>query len=235
MKSITKALFRKLYTYLYSYRQGKGLTAGIQRNYILENGNGDKSTRYIALGDSLTYGYGASSYKGTFPYILSQTLLKKYRRVEVHNLAVCGAGIVDLLHKQVTQAIKSKPNYITILIGTNDVHNFFDIKKFKDCLENIINQLKNGTNAQILIINIPYLISCYMTFPPYNKIMDWRIKRFNRAIEKIAKLKAIKYFDLYYNAKEYFKKNSSFYSSDWFHPSDKGYILWGNLLKFNED
>lgn len=230
MKSIIKILLRRLYTHIYGYRQGLDITTDIQTKYILKNGKGKKGIKYIALGDSLTYGFGASNYKGTFSYILSQKLLKKYKKVEVINLAVCGASVDNLLHKQLPQAIKQKPDFITVLIGTNDVHSFANIKKFKDSLENIISQLKKSTDAQILIINIPYLISAYMTFPPYNMFMDSRIKKFNRVIQETASLKTVKYFDLYIQTKDYFKKGSNLYSSDWFHPSSKGYILWGNLI-----
>ncbi|MCL5070201.1 MAG: SGNH/GDSL hydrolase family protein [Actinobacteria bacterium] len=233
MKSIIKNLLRRLYIYIYGYRLSKNIRSDIQRKYTLKNGKGKKSIRYVALGDSLTYGFGASNHQGTFPYILSQKLLNKYKKVETTNLAVCGANIDDLLYKQLPQAIRKKPNFITILIGTNDAHNCANIKRFKEFLENIIDRLKKSTNAQILIINIPYLISAYMTFPPYNLLMDFRIKKFNRFIEELAGKKAVKYFDLYSSTKNYFKKGSQLYSSDWFHPSDKGYILWGNLINLN--
>jgi lysophospholipase L1-like esterase len=228
-----KIPLKRLYAYLYGYRQSQDMTIDIQRKYILENGKGKKSVKYIALGDSLTYGFGGSNYKGTFPYILSQKLLKKYRKVEIINLAICGARIEDLLYKQIPESVRLKPNFITILIGTNDVHNFTKIEKFRNILKNIIDQLKKKTDAQILIINIPYLITEYMTFPAYNLFMDLRIKKFNRVIEETANLKKVKYFDLYLHSKDYFKKGSSFYSSDWFHPSNKGYILWGNLIDLN--
>lgn len=235
MKLIIKTLLKRLYAYFYGYRQGKNITFNLQKKYILKNGGGRKNIKYIALGDSLTYGFGASTYQGTFPYVLGQKLLKKYREVEVTNLAVCGANIDNLLYKQLPQAIKRKPDVITILIGTNDIHNFTSIKKFEESFENIINKLKRSTNSQILIINIPYIITEFMTFPPYNLFMNFRIKKFNRLIKSLADKKKIKYFDLYIHTKYYFKKGSALYSPDWFHPSERGYKLWGNLINLNYD
>lgn len=219
------------YAQIYSYNQSSYLiTSDIQRTYLLEGGKGERSMKYVALGDSLTYGLGASSYQGTFPYALSQKLLNKYKSVEVINLAVSGAVVDDLLSDQLPPAIKEQPDFVTILIGTNDVHGFADEQKFRSSLEYIINQLKKNTKAEILLINIPYLGSDDLILFPHDKIVDSKITEFNQMIQEVANLTDVKYFDLYNSAKDYFEKDSELYSSDQFHPSDKGYILWGNLI-----
>lgn len=219
------------YAHIYSYKQNPDLiSSDIQRRYALEGGKGQKNIKYIALGDSLTYGLGASTHKETFPYILGQKLLNKYGSVEVINLAVIGAQVDDVWSNQLSQAIEEKPNFITIMIGTNDVHSSADKQKFRISLTSIIEELKKETSAQILLINIPYLGTDSLILPPYNSLMDIRIKEFNQVIQDIANLNEVGHFDLYGSSKGYFEKDPSLYSSDQFHPSDKGYILWGNLI-----
>lgn len=221
----------RAYSHIYSYKQSSEImSTDIQRNYTLEDGKGEKSIKYVALGDSLTYGLGASSNKGTFPYILGHKLLNKYKNVEVVNLAVSGAIVDDLISDQLPQAIDEKPDFVTILIGTNDVHSFANKQKFRTSLTSIIEKLKKSTAADILLMNIPYLGSDSLILPPYNHIMESKIIEFNHVIYEVASLTEVKYFDLYSNSRDYFEKDPKLYSSDQFHPSDKGYILWGNLI-----
>lgn len=223
----------RAYSHIYSYQQNEVLTnSNMEKRYTLDGGKGQNSFKYVALGDSLTYGLGANSYKGTFPYNLAQKFLDKYKTVEVVNLAVSGAVVEDLVN-QLPQAIEEKPDFISILIGTNDVHNFSDIEKFEFSLVSILSQLKENTEAEILLINIPYLGSKDLILPPYNNLLDTKIKEFNQVILKLAKKTNVKHFDLYQSSKTYFEKDSSLYSQDKFHPSDKGYILWGKLINAN--
>lgn len=218
------------YDHIYSYDQKPDIVrSALQRNYILEGGKGEKSIKYLALGDSLTYGYGAKSYKGTFPYVLGQKLLDKYKKVEVLNLAVSGSVAEDVLSGQLPQALEEKPDFVTIFIGTNDVHDFTDKEKFRASLEIITDKLKI-TGAKIILINIPYLGTDSLILFPYNKLMDARIKEFNLILKDLADKKGIEYFDLYTPTKEYSVKNPDFYSKDQFHPSEKGYIFWGDLI-----
>lgn len=219
------------YAHIYSYNEEPNkLSFEIQRRYTLESAANEKSIKYVALGDSLTYGLGASSHKGTFPYILGQKFLTEYKKVEIINLAVSGSVVNDVLSSQLPQAIAENPDFVTILIGTNDVHRFADKQEFKTSLTSLIEQLQKNTGSKILLINIPYLGTKSLILPPHNSIMDLKIKEFNQEIRVAANLNKIGYFDLYNKSKVHFDKDTSFYSSDQFHPSDKGYILWGNLI-----
>lgn len=222
------------YAHIYDYDKNRYLISTLMpRTYTLEEGKGQENIKYVALGDSLTFGLGASSYKSTFPFILANKLLKKYERVEVVNLAVSGALVDDLLENQLPQALEEKPGFVTIMVGTNDVHNFADKQEFGNSLEKIISNLRQLTTAKIISINIPYLGTNSLILPPYDKIMDFRIKEFNQIIKEIADREQVKHIDLYTLSKESFMADKSFYSTDQFHPSDKGYILWGDLIDAN--
>lgn len=220
------------YAHIFDYDKDRQIVSmNIQRNYSIKGSGKEAAIKYIALGDSLTYGFGASDYKGTFPYLLAEKLAQKHELVEVHNLGVSGAVIGELAETQLPQALKEKPDFVTVMIGTNDVHDFEKLQEFKKSLVYIIDSLQTGTNAKILLINIPYLGTKDLILPPYDTVMDLRIRDFNRVIEQTAEEKQIKYFDLYSASNASFKQNpDKYYSIDKFHPSDAGYILWGNLI-----
>lgn len=217
------------YAHIYSYNEIISDPV-FQTAYKFDGEKGEKEIKYLALGDSLTYGTGASDYKYSFPYIFSQKLSEKYKKVEVVNLAVPGATADDVLMTQLPRTLKEKPDLVTLMIGTNDVHNYTDIKQFGITFESIIDKLKENNLAEIIVINIPYLGTESLIVFPYNYLMDNRIKEFNKIILEITSTKNVKHIDLYTESLQEFKKNPGFYSKDNFHPSDSGYIFWGDLI-----
>src|SRR6266404_4589255 len=78
-------------------------------------GNGP-TLRYIAAGDSITVGTGASETARTYPYgVLLE--LSKSNQVVYRNIAVGGFKTGDVLNKQIQQIIDFKPDIVTISIG----------------------------------------------------------------------------------------------------------------------
>lgn len=203
----------------------------IQASFTLTEGEGKGILRYAALGDSLTYGFGASDHQSTYPYIFARKFLKKYKSVEISNLARPGAVSQDVLTLQLPEALEINPGFVTLMIGTNDVHDYISEKDFKLAVEKIVDSLQSNTQAGILLINIPYLGTDSLILPPFNYFMDYRIKRYNKILLEIAKSKNIKYFDLYTSSYKSFKDNQDiYYSYDGFHPSSAGYTFWGDLI-----
>lgn len=205
----------------------------IQRNYSLSGGSGTEDIKYVALGDSLTYGFGARDYRGTYPYIIAEKLLQDYKNVEVVNLGVSGTTTAELVGDQLPQAILEQPNIVTVMTGTNDVHDYVDQDIFRDYLLVIVKELK-AINAKVVLINIPYLGTKDLILFPHNLIMDYRIREYNKVIKEVTDLEQVEYFDLYSQTKQSFlDKPEEYYSYDKFHPSDKGYVLWGNMINAN--
>jgi lysophospholipase L1-like esterase len=85
------------------------------------------------------------------------------------------------------------------------------------------------TKAQIIVINLPYLGSKDIVYPPFNFLLNFRTKQFNDIISSLAHGDRVKLIDLY-NGNQKFLQNSKFYSSDQFHPSNEGYMLWSQLI-----
>lgn len=225
----------RAYAHIFDYDNSRGLLiSDIQREYKLEGGQGKDDLKYVVLGDSLSYGFGVADYKGTFPYIVASNLLKNHKQVTVINLAVSGAVLEDLMEMQLPKALEENPGLVSIMIGTNDVHDFVDRQEFKNNLGFVIDQIKEKTKAKILVINIPYLGTRSLILPPYDRIMDERIRSFNKIITEVVKEKSVNFFDLYSVSKQPFLEYpEKYYSIDQFHPSEEGYKLWGELINAN--
>lgn len=193
--------------------------------------NSANKITYVSLGDSLSSGVGSNDYKKTLTYIFADNLSKK-TSVDFINLALSGATTSDLINNQLSKAIKLNPDYITLFIGTNDIHNLIPAKKFEENIDIILEKLTKETKAKIIVFNLPYLGSEDLITAPYNILFDSKTREFNVILENICTGKNITLIDLYTPTKE-FSKKIDFYSEDGFHPSSEGYLLWGNLLKDN--
>lgn len=177
---------------------------------------------YVALGDSLTAGVGATSEQKTYPYLVAKLLAqKKNAQVTVVNLGVPGATSADVLNQQVPQAIKLHPDVITLAIGINDMLNRVPVGVFQKNLISIVDSL-TGTTKSLNIINIPYLGNSQAYWPPYRCYFDWQTKHYNSFLNAT--------IDLYALTRDQAFTNPNYYSIDGFHPSDEGYKFWSNII-----
>ncbi len=228
------------YAYFYNYIGDKNLPQSASREYeIGENPLANPKIpnkgfiKMVSLGDSLTAGVGAKGSWNNYPVIIGQKLNKTGPIVELDNFADPGAASQNLLNFQLDLAISENPDLVTILIGINDMHNFVSLSKFQDNYQSIIDQLKAKTHAKVVLINIPMLGGKKILFFPYNLWFDYRTRQFNKVIKSLAEKNNLKYIDLYSLTKERFEKDESLYSEDNFHPSVKGYQLWGQVINAN--
>ncbi|HLD51077.1 hypothetical protein A3K34_01865 [candidate division WWE3 bacterium RIFOXYC1_FULL_40_10] len=198
--------------------------------FDIDNPLGNGFAKYVALGDSLSAGVGSLDTKNTFVYDYALKLSSTYQKVSVVNLGEPGATTYDLINRQLPEAILAQPDYITLLIGTNDIHCRSSAVNFERNYSQILQELLSKTNAQIIVINLPYLGSEKIAYPPYNLVLDFRTKQFNRIISSLVDSDRLKLVDLYEASYDFAKNSPDFYSTDLFHPSDTGYALWGKLI-----
>lgn len=215
------------YAYFYQFLSGHRLVSPLHETKIIIGNNPQARTiRYVALGDSLTAGVGTSDYKNSYPYLLARKLSSK-NNVELVNLSRSGATSVDILANQLAPALAVKPDLVTLLIGTNDLHNLKSLKEFESNFSRIATNLKTS-NAKIYALSLPYLGSAKIVYFPYNLLLDIRTKQFNAVVKKVAAEVKAEYIDLYS-----LSKPVGFYSSDQFHPSDLGYKEWSKVINID--
>lgn len=201
--------------------------------FTLENPQGQGIIKYVALGDSLSAGVGSTNYKETLVYQEAVKLVKEAQKVDVINLSQPGATSIDILQQQLPQAIIQQPDIVTILVGVNDIHNFTKKDEFGNNFKTVLDQLQTNTQANIVVFNIPYLGSPSLYLPPYNFYYDYKTQQFNKTIELFKDNPRVKLIDLYKATRQKFSQDDSMYSVDLFHPSNKGYMLWGQVINAN--
>ena len=188
--------------------------------------------KYVALGDSLTAGMGASNLENSLPELIVSRFKSKGINYSITNLAVPGAVSSDVVDKQLLPAVEQSASLATVFIGTNDVHNFVSEKVFIDNLQAIVSQLKASGRTNVVVINLPYLGTDSLVLPPYNWYFDFQLGNFNNDINGVCAKEQVQCLDLHaYSQKAFTDK--SFYSADEFHPSDKGYQAWANFIADN--
>ncbi|MDH5766869.1 MAG: GDSL-type esterase/lipase family protein, partial [Gammaproteobacteria bacterium] len=82
----------------------------------------DQHTRYLALGDSLTAGYGADPVTSGYAHVLYQGgAFDRPVKTLFANAAVPGVTSEDVLNFQVPQVQRFSPDVITMTVGGNDI------------------------------------------------------------------------------------------------------------------
>jgi lysophospholipase L1-like esterase len=83
---------------------------------------GQSGPLWVALGDSMTLGIGASAFDHGWVGQLSRRLTRGGRPYRVVNLAFSGARVTDVLDRQLPALgrLGQRPDLVTVLIGSND-------------------------------------------------------------------------------------------------------------------
>jgi len=225
------------HTYIYRRIGSVHLRATDDKHtYVCGNmATSSKRVVYASLGDSLTSGVGTEKYEESYPYLLAQNMAGVNGEVVHKNFSYPGARTVDLIKDLLKPAIAEQPDVITLLIGTNDVHDLVDVDDFRKNYDYILRELTTKTKAKIYVISIPHIGSESLILPPYSYYFDNEINQFNRNIQALAKNYNLKYIDLATPTFDILKKEGSHYSADLFHPSAEGYKTWAKIVYDNLD
>ena len=116
---------------------------------------------YVALGDSLTAGRGDEGRDGRpigWPQRLADILsVRTTQRCSLTNLAVDGAGVHEVLSKQLPAVAARKPDLVSVTVGINDIRRRdFDELSFKADLGQLFEAL-TATQATLLTCTLPDL------------------------------------------------------------------------------
>lgn len=189
-----------------------------------------KKITYVALGDSLTAGVGATAEDKTYPYRLAKLLADQQNaEVTVVNLGQPGATAADVLETQLPLVAAFHPDFVTIAVGVNDMHNRVSTGLFQQTIAAIVDNLASSTK-HINIITIPYLGSESAFLPPYRSYFDWQTKRYNTLLHSALAGRQVTIIDLYSLTHKKALTDPRYFSPDGFHPSDDGFYFWSTLI-----
>ena len=231
-------LIAGLYLYLanayayYSLNRPDLKAPAAQGVYELNGSAASETLIYAALGDSLTSGLGLSKYEESFPYLLAEDLAGQGSKVALLNFSYPGYRTDDLIKNLLEQAIASKPNLVTLLIGTNDVYGLYGAEKFKKNYQFILERLTEDSKAKIYAISLPF-IGAQAFLPPNNYYFTRQTVEFNKIIKELAAAYGAVYIDIAEPTKAEFSGQGLYYSADQFHPSAAGQALWEKIILNN--
>lgn len=188
--------------------------------------------RYVAVGDSYTIGTGVSS-KQAWPTLLTDHL--RFQGVDIAllaNLGQAGWTSAQVLTHQVPQLVSLQPNFVTVLVGANDVFQGVDPSEFTQRLKTLLDSLQKilPSQNQILVLTIP---DFSVTLKARNFGSSFAIHKtisdFNTIITKEAQSRGLKVVDLFKVSQEMDKK-PQLVAADGLHPSPKGHLIWEETI-----
>lgn len=202
---------------------------------------------YLFQGDSITdagrsrendaaLGHG-------YPGVMAANLGAKYPgEYNFLNRGISGNRIVDLYARIKIDIINLKPDYMSILIGVNDVwheiarENGVDAEKFEKIYTMLIDEVLEALPDIKIIIMSPYVLSGTATDEALDTFRS-EVKKRAEVAKKIAEKYSFPFIDLYTefdNAQKL--APADFWLADGVHPKHAGHGLIAKLLaeKFEE-
>lgn len=191
-----------------------------------------KAVTYVALGDSLVQGTGVSRVEDAYVYRFAEALAEKGSYVHVINFGTSGAKAKDLLETQLPQLADTKPDYITVSIGTNDATHRTDPSEYEQILEAILKGLVQSGASTILFANSLDASTFPALQPFYAPIAGRRAAEQNQTLDRVMApyRGTINIVDLFHDGKLRRSINPSYYASDLFHPAETGYTVFAKLF-----
>lgn len=189
-----------------------------------------KTFVYVALGDSVAEGIGATNLSKSYTSVIYSYLRKKHKRVEFHNFSRIHAPSSWVLKEQIEKAVTLKPDLITLSIGANDMRTVNMPWKFREDLQKIIAVLQENTDATIVINSIPDFSHTQAIPFVFKSVARFLITQYNNVIESVARDRGVMYVDLFQTSGVFAHVYPELTGEDGFHPSDLGHALWAQSI-----
>lgn len=208
---------------LYYYIKGKNLSkityTGIFR---IGNKNNPKFKLYVS-GDSVATGVGASSLHKSTAFRIAKAISKK-KYVTLTNRGVSGFKVNDLIF----QKSPKFQDLIVLIISSNDLFHFTNIKKFELQARKLINIYQKL--AKKVIILGPLRVDTATAIPLfYRPIYYYKGFKYLNILKKISsKYKNVAHTSSYYLKSK--KQYGNIEGKDRFHPSDEGHRMYANMI-----
>ena len=141
---------------------------------------------YVSFGASDAVGIGAVPLKKGYVWQIRDALDRQIEDVRLLNLGIPAAdarGVRDALVLALRSGLK--PDLVTLWLGTNDVIAGDDADAFERHLEAILEQLRDETDATIVIADLPDLTQIpRFAIDPNEFVTQVRVQAFNDAIHR---------------------------------------------------
>ena len=186
---------------------------------------------YVALGDSTVDGEGASAPDRHYVGRLHERLRTVYPRARLVNLGVGGATAAGVLRLQLTQALKLRPDLVTLSIGPNDITSQRSLWAYARDIDGILGALIRGTTAVVVVNLIPDLtVTPRFKGKEIEPLVRKHVVAFNEILASRAHAYGAEVVDLYGASRQEVPRRPELIGADGYHPSDEGYARWAELM-----
>tara|TARA_B100000315_G_scaffold245908_1_gene272529 strand:+ start:132 stop:983 length:852 start_codon:yes stop_codon:yes gene_type:complete len=192
----------------YTLKKAQKLPLNSPVNFLEDSAQDNNQKTVVCVGNSITHGQVSYNYVN----ILSERLSDNgYQFV---NAGINGNLAYNVV-KRLGKIIECDPDYVTLLIGTNDANASLSEKNsarymrdmalpdkpnaefFRKNVKELISQLKKRTNAKIAILSLPPIGE------DINHIAYQRTKEYSGIIQAVAKKNTVDYLPLHEKITEY--------------------------------
>ena len=176
---------------------------------------------YLALGASDAAGVGAVPPTEGYVFLIEDELEDRVDDVHLVNLGIPNGDIAAIERAlEGFLATGQEPDLVTLWVGPNDVIRGDDPEDFEGDLEDILEQLREETDAVIVMANIPQLTQLpRFREEPDPDVTEERVEAFNEAIERQAERFDVSIVDLHEEDVE----EDLVSDVDGFHPNNEGH------------
>ena len=201
---------------VYLYRSVKGYKTYWEEQIAKPATPGDFI--YLALGDSVAQGIGASSPQKSYVGQIAQHIEKTTgRKVHIINISVTGAIASEVVTNQLPRIKNLKPDLVTLDIGANDINKKIPAAEFEN-------------NFRIILAAIPTKKTIVADLPTFERgPKQETLIAINNMIHPIIAEYGFKLSPIYDFTSATIHDWTT-YAADFFHPSDKGYRNWYNAF-----
>lgn len=176
--------------------------------------------KILMFGDSITDAYrnreldnDISSYgHGYVKYVAGDLLCENPEKYEIINRGISGNRIVDLYARIKCDCWNLTPDFISILIGVNDVwheigsQNGVEIDRFEKVYRMLIEDTKKALpNTKILLCE-PFVLCGTATEHAYEKFLE--VKEYAKVVKKLAEEYGLYFLPLQQLVEDYAKKHT---------------------------
>lgn len=195
---------------------------------------GQKSIRFLALGDSYTIGEKVPENE-SWPFQLTAYLNSEgYYVQKPEIIAVTGWRTDELKDSIVSQ--NYKPNsfdLVSLLIGVNNQYQKKPFKTFKTEFEDLLQtaiSLSSNDEKGVFLVGIPdYSLSEFAKDKKLKRVSS-QLKRYNRFIKKMSQRYGVAFYPLQKLSKP-LHEDKAMLAEDMLHPSGKQYKVWVDSFK----
>lgn len=189
-----------------------------------------RSISYVALGDSYTIGTSVKA-RHRWPNQLVRALRPDVTLDLEANLGVNGKTSAELIDDQLPRLDGLEPDFVTLLIGVNDVFRGGDAEAYEANVRTILDGLLDRLPAdRILVVSTPdYTLTPEGAKGAHAADKGAEIKRFNEILREETLARDISWVDISRVA-DRVPDDPSLVARDGLHPSSKQYSGWVELI-----